>query len=739
MAEDPLANELGLPETASLAPGYAILSSSADIVVAASTCVRANARALLVGRQAATADLRIQHGSISRKHCCLYYDDNKEEDNSPLLMLKDLGGKHGVTINGQRVAPKSVIQVQQGDTIQFGNVRESLFSVKFQKPSQSATQSTTQNPPTNEIKQVMLSEATSSMTIQEAGKGLSGRAKREAELQAMMESLDETPTYQRPPDIPQNDTSTIDSRKPASNPEMATAKLHKLPVSQVFEIPHDEILTSSSNNDRSKGACATCLAVDPGGARFAVGGLDTHLRMYDFSGMNQTRKSPFESVIPEDGHWLADCTFSNNGDRILVATGSAQPVVLDREGHQLIQFVRGDMYVSQKTNTTGHTAAVTATDWHPLESEKVLTASADGTARFWNLQGKTQFEMLVCEKVFQAKNSKGHRTEIASVAFHPGGREFVLGTTCGSIQIWNLSRVSQRPERAIYSAHGDNNPITGLCYSQDGTFLASRSLNDTKGCVWAAQRLSKSSRPVTVCQGLPTLFEKANLAFSPDGRYLCGGASAAVTTTDASGQKVTKEMGSLNFYQLSQDTRSSKTVEPMFASETQIAPVVLRWHKGINQILVGCSDGSVLVYFDESFSKKGALISSAKAGAKVDSLSTLLKSKAPSGLGAISGEIVAPFAQHRKRRRRGEEEEVDPNKRLEPERPATGKHKAGGAGSGVTTFQQFVADRRGEKTKTIAGKDPREALMKYSDDKNILGSNSDKVLDTRTLEEEEED
>jgi WD40 repeat protein len=146
--------------------------------------------------------------------------------------------------------------------------------------------------------------------------------------------------------------------------------------------------------------------------------------------------------------------------------------------------------VSDKTKTLGHTASATATDWHPLERKRVLTASSDGTARLWNLQGKTQFEMLVCEKVFQAKSSRGHRTEILSLCFHPGGRELALWTICGSIQIWNISRISNRPERAAHAAHDHNGsnanagstvaaakPISSLAYSvrlsQSSTLLVS--------------------------------------------------------------------------------------------------------------------------------------------------------------------------------------------------------------------------------------------------------------------------
>ena len=82
------------------------------------------------------------------------------------------------------------------------------------------------------------------------------------------------------------------------------------------------------------------------------------------------------------------------------------------------------MYVVDQAKTSGHTAAVTGVAWHPLERDIVLSSSNDGSARLWNLNGKTQFQMLVCEKVFQPKSIKGQRTNVTCIAYHPGGREF---------------------------------------------------------------------------------------------------------------------------------------------------------------------------------------------------------------------------------------------------------------------------------------------------------------------------
>lgn len=405
------------------------------------------------------------------------------------------------------------------------------------------------------------------------------------------------------------------------------------------------------------------------------------------------------------------------------------------------------MYVTDQSKTVGHTAAVTSVDWHPLERDVVLTASNDGSARLWNLNGKTQFQMLVCDKVFQAKSQRGQRTAIKSVRFHPGGREFAVGTACGSIQIWNRARVSGRPERAVYDAHGSSNKaITSLSYSVDGSMLVSRSADDDTVRVWNTQRLSKSSVPLVVCSSLESVHEESNGCFSPNGKILCAGSSYYEKGPE--GKRV--ERGNLNFYNLSDVSGSSgsaSVLQPMlsFALDGHLTPVIIKWHHALKQIFVACSDGGLIVFYDPTISSKGALLPAAKAGRGVDGLSELLRSRAPKGSAAFSGDIVTPFSlpmfkdttvSEKKRKR---QERKDPVLSKEPERPSSGKHKTGGQEGGSVSFQQFVMSQHtaaGGKGKAIAGKDPREALFQYkgeSDEKHT------RKLADKTAEEEEEE
>lgn len=125
----------------------------------------------------------------------------------------------------------------------------------------------------------------------------------------------------------------------------------------------------------------TALALDPGGARLLTGSNDYMVRFWDFAGMNSEHRS-FREVEPHSGHQVRSLSYSISGDQFLVTTGSAKPKIYSRDGHELYddrcslttlhcpsyslynrlanraEFVRGDMYLLDMSNTKGHVAAV---------------------------------------------------------------------------------------------------------------------------------------------------------------------------------------------------------------------------------------------------------------------------------------------------------------------------------------------------------------------------------------------
>lgn len=160
------------------------------------------------------------------------------------------------------------------------------------------------------------------------------------------------------------------------------------------------------------------------------------------------------------------------------------------------------------------------------------------------------------------------------------------------------------------------------------------------------------------------------------------------------------------------------------------------------QVVNACSShlilhSSVVVLYDETMSKNGALISFSKAGRKLDGLSELLASKVPTN--AFVGEIVTPLSSQTRggKRKNLDEGSIPSSKQRRPELPATGI-KVGGQSSASATFTQFIARTLlNNDGKGIAGRDPREDLFKYHDASELRGDKP--LLADKTAEEEEEE
>jgi WD40 repeat protein len=645
----------------------------------------------------------------------IYFMRDDETKNIQMI-LKDLGGKYGCQLNGNRV---SIASLSNGDQIQFGNVREQSFIVEL--PSQ------------DEMNAAIVDTTKASLgdnnDTQEDKKPLTGRAAREAEIAAMMASLDEKPTYSKYDAEPEIEKESISANEIVNEHNSSIVQQLKIPITSHITIPVPNVSSSAS--------LLTSVCLDPSGSRLLIGSSDNTLRLYDFSGMDMTAQ-PFKMITIQDGHSIVKAVYSNTGDKIIVGTTSAQPVLLDRDGNQIIEFNKGDMYVTDMMKTDGHIAQITAVDWHPLDRNLCITASLDGSVRIWDVENnKTKFEKLCSGKeVYRIKCAMGKRTMVTALAFAPGGREFACGTSCGSIQIWSTLKVGSRPERVVYDAHGAGNAIHSLVYNVDGTKLASRSKDDDFVHIWQPRQISRSSKPAVSCECSKGFHESVNSCFSPDGRLLVVGTCVEPKSNLRS---------SLKIYQID-GAASSRSLSPIYEiniGEKGISIVNVLWHRILNQIVVALSNGTLRMFYDDNYSKKGATTLVARGLRKTDDLAQLLSKRAKDA-GSFVGEILTPNAlpifrkeTQTSTKRKREKDRKDPIKSKRPDLPGTGIKVSEGTSSGLN-FQQTVLSAAIGKNKNIAGKDPREELFKFSEGKSYgLGDRT--ILAEKTVEEEEEE
>lgn len=668
-------------------------------------------RCLIIGRQASAADIRIDHKSVSRRHTALFYYNNSHSTNpknsngnengkGPVLVVQDLGGKHGTYIDNTRIETNGRLELpilrddgsdKEYYTIRIGNA-PLIFRVMIIAPATEKLDDLSQQSMQHESNEMggcreenahddshPRNAVTSSNNDHDHGAKddtdndvPSTRESREAQIAAMVASFDADPVYTKYFPTNEGGDEGGDGEDDAVTKRMSnlategggsnhagrsdkdatndTAKSNNnefnLPISSSITLaPGTNSFSSSdiTNTQLQAKASVTTLCFEPSGARLAAAHRDGTLRLYDFHGMHATADSentypPFRIVDSENDpldntgrHIITALAPSSTGAQWIVGTTSAQPKILDREGRStLFHFIKGDIYVTDSSNTKGHTAGVTGVAFHPFVNETCWSCGLDGSIRQWDVsgRGKTQFNKLVCQRLIgKLKNEKGQRTQIVSnLSVHPGGRKLVVGTACGSIQIWNCfgNMVNSRPLGAVYSAHRHAKPVTFVTFSGNGERIASRSEADDTVRIWDVNRMEKGaagssskkrgggggdhehppSLLLAVCNDLPALNESATCAFGPDGRILCAGTSVdpRASTNNACGQ--------LKFYQLPEvekRSKDSKEAKSKSSSDRKTTPhldpiVVLniapnasvlgvQWHPKLNQIAFGTSNG----------------------------------------------------------------------------------------------------------------------------------------------------
>ncbi|XP_051542016.1 WD repeat-containing protein 70 isoform X2 [Myxocyprinus asiaticus] len=181
----------------------------------------------------------------------------------------------------------------------------------------------------------------------------------------------------------------------------------------------------------------SALALDPSGARLVTGGFDYDVKFWDFAGMDAALQA-FRSLQPCECHQIRSLQYSITGDVILVVAGNSQAKVLDRDGFQVLECVKGDQYIVDMANTKGHTAMLNDGCWHPKIKEEFLTCSNDGTVRMWDLNSEKKHK-----SVFKPRSQQGKKVTPTCCTYSRDGKLIAAGCQDGTIQIWdrNLSSV----------------------------------------------------------------------------------------------------------------------------------------------------------------------------------------------------------------------------------------------------------------------------------------------------------
>ncbi|WP_437570130.1 nSTAND1 domain-containing NTPase [Sorangium sp. So ce542] len=165
----------------------------------------------------------------------------------------------------------------------------------------------------------------------------------------------------------------------------------------------------------------------------------------------------------------------------------------------------------------GHQREVMRAEFSP-DGKRLVTASDDGTARIWNVDGSSDPIVL-----------KSNTDALTSAAFSPDGERVVTGSADGTVRIWSADG---RGEPVILQ--GPTGKGVFAVFTPDGKRVVTASRDGTV-CVWS----SAEPRRRIVLQGHEGALSKA--ALSPDGTRLVTGffdGTVRVWNADGSGSPV---------------------------------------------------------------------------------------------------------------------------------------------------------------------------------------------------------
>ncbi|CAO2629987.1 WD repeat-containing protein 70 [Lemmus lemmus] len=425
----------------------------------------------------------------------------------------------------------------------------------------------------------------------------------------------------------------------------------------------------------------SALGLDPSGSRLVTGGYDYGVKFWDFAGMDASRKA-FRSLQPCECHQIKSLQYSNTGDMILVVSGSSQAKVIDRDGLEVMECIKGDQYIVDMANTKGHTAMLHTGSWHPRIRGEFMTCSNDATVRLWEVQNPKKQK-----SVFKPRTMQGKKVIPTTCTYSRDGNLVAAACRDGSIQIWDRN-LTVRPEFHYKQAHDPGTDTSCVAFSYDGNVLASRGGDDTLK-LWDVRQFNK---PLFSASDLPTLFPMTDCCFSPDDKLIVTGTS--VQRGCGNGKLVVFER---------------RTLQRVYETDITDASVVrCLWHPKLNQIMVGTGNGLAKVYYDPNKSQRGAKLCVDKTQRKAKQAETLTQDY------IITPHALPMFRESRQRstRKQLEKDRLDPLKSHKPEPPVAGPGRGGRVGThGGTLASYIVKNIALDKTDD---RNPREAILRHA-------------------------
>ncbi|XP_046851509.1 WD repeat-containing protein 70-like isoform X2 [Xenia sp. Carnegie-2017] len=426
----------------------------------------------------------------------------------------------------------------------------------------------------------------------------------------------------------------------------------------------------------------SALSLDTSGARLISGGHDYDIKFWDFNAMGASM-SAFRNIQPCGCHQIRSLEYSSSGDTILVCSGNAQAKILDRDGFEAMECIKGDQYLFDMAKTKGHVSMLNCGCWHPKDREKFMTCGDDGTVRLWDVN--TPKKNI---NVLKTKSAQGKKAIPTHCAYSKDAKYIIAGVQNGTIHVWDTRKAFVHPTFLMKNCHANGSDISCLKFSYDNQTFVSRGGDDTMK-LWD---LRSYKMPVNVALNLPNSFLTTSCFYSPDEKLI--GTGTSVKKGQGEGKLVFFEKSTFN-----------KVMEFSVADSSVVNCL---WHPKINQLFIGCGNGEIKVFFDPQKSRRGAITCISKAKKKSESREMILPPR-----------IITPHALPMFRQNQGgatmkkvkDKQRADPVKSRKPETPLAGAGKGGRVASGLS-LSQFVS--KNLAVKNLDDSNPRESILRHA-------------------------
>lgn len=433
------------------------------------------------------------------------------------------------------------------------------------------------------------------------------------------------------------------------------------------------------------------------GTRFAAGGYDCEVRLWDFDALDPRRPQTICSSQPCGQVIIKNLDYTYDDELILVISGSCQAVIMAKDGLVAKQYQcpKGDQYLIDMLKTKGHVQMLADGCWNPKDKSIFITCSNDSTIRIWDLNKLSEQKTVI-----KTRSPISGLKALPSVCrYSRDALSIAAGCNDGSIMMWDTRRKFITTSACVKNAHLKGSEISGLDFSYGPHKMATRS-EDQSCKIWDLRKLKE---PLASRSGLDTLYSTTDCSFSPDDRFI-------ITGTSHSRQKP----GCLLFLD-SNDLFSKHKVEVEGASVVRS-----RWHPKINHIAYTCSNGSVFMTHDKSRSMGGFIQDTSVTGrgskrkkyygqreSSFSNSTSIKKIITPHALPLFrDNQTSSSFAKIRQ----------DPKRSYKPQQPISGNVSQGGrvvpAGS---TLSSYIA-RAIAKPKDDGGMDIRERILRHAEE-----------------------